>query len=244
MTQQAAQFFHRSPVTRHAPLVLCAALFAGCAIPEVPSRVVYEDPASYVRVETDRDVEWRDPRDRFSHPARITAEDMAAILRGISVREHRMWLQTGLFGEAKPEPAFRDDEISLLAPRLSEALGRAKPDERVSFYVSQPLTSIKREITTGGLYVRGGLLHFILSNHRMLYGIPAYGMVYDRRYPMQPIAAKSFDVLFEPERAVVPYEASLWEQLWGWEPDEILIDPNLLRHGEIAARLSLPAQRK
>ena len=90
---------------------------------------------------------------------------------------------------------FRDGEITLLVPQLVEALRLARENERVTYYLSQPQTSVKRIITSGGLYVRGTELHFIPGNWQTLYGIPAHGMIYDRRYPMNPIISKGFDLL-------------------------------------------------
>ena len=95
---------------------------------------------------------------------------------------------------------FREAEISLLVPQISEAFRLAKENERVTYYLSQPQTSIKRIITSGGLYVKGTELHFILGNWQIVYGIPAYGMIYDRRYPMSPMVSKGFDLYFDQER--------------------------------------------
>ncbi len=197
---------------------------SGCAVPQVPSRVIYEDPVNFVRLEPDPFFlpEW--PPSANSHPAQISPREMGDILKGFMVREHRPWPLVKILGEAPWEPAFRDEEIALLVPRLSEALAQAKPDERVTYYLSQPQTSIKREITSGGVYVKDNQLHFILGNRRIIYGIPAYGMVYDRRYPMRPTAAKGFDIRFDETAAVVTQESSIWDQLLGWEKDEMVID--------------------
>ncbi|WP_447972674.1 hypothetical protein [Nitrospira sp. Kam-Ns4a] len=200
------------------------ATIAACAIPQVPSQIIYEDPVNFVRLEADPAVLPTKPETRHSHPAQIEPEVMAGILRGFLAREHRTSIQRAFQGEANPEPVFRDDEVALLAPRLSEALARAAPDQVVTYYLSQPQSSIKREITTGGLYVHGPHLHFVLGNYRTLYGIPAYGMVYDRRYPMMPIVAKWFDLLFEPAHAVVSPAQNLWDRLLGREKDELVLD--------------------
>ena len=53
------------------------------------------------------------------------------------------------------------------------------------------------------MYVHGTELHVLLGNWQIVYGIPTYGMIYDRRYPMRPTAAKGFDLYFEPSEAVV-----------------------------------------
>jgi len=46
----------------------------GCAIPQVPSRTVYEDPVNFVRLELDANVlpEW--PPGHFTHPAQFSHE--------------------------------------------------------------------------------------------------------------------------------------------------------------------------
>jgi hypothetical protein len=224
--------------------LLAFAALAACAIPHIPSRVVYEDPVNFVRLEDDPSVE-KDVRDTWhSHPAVISPEVMAAILKGLSVQEHRIKLQRLISGEAPREPAFRDEDIAWLAPKLAEALGRAEPQERVTYYLSRPQTSIKREITTGGLYVRGERLHFILGNHRITYGIPSYGMVYDRRYPTKPTAAKGFDLNFEPESAVIKQPRRFWNRWLGREKDEIVIDLKKVKPVVLSASAAVTAQER
>jgi len=215
---------YSSRVTRHASRFLLLVALAGCAVPQVPSRVIYEDPVSFVRLEPDPFFlpEW--PPSANSHPATIGPDRIAHILKGFRVREHRPWLLVKIMGEAPWEPAFRDEEVEVLAPRLAEALAQARPDEIVTFYLSRPQTSKKREITSGGLYVKQNDLHFILGNRRIIYGIPAYGMVYDRRYPTRPTAAKGFDLVFDPSSAVVKQESSLLDRWLGLEKDEMVIN--------------------
>lgn len=197
---------------------------SGCAIPIVPYRAVYEDPVNYVRLEVDDAVlpEW--PPSAHAHPKAMGAEEVARILGGISVKEHRIWLQKWLQGEAPLMPAFRQDELALLSRQIAEAFAAAKPEERVTFYLSEPQTSVKRIITTGGLYVHGTELHFILGNWQVVYGIPTYGMIYDRRYPMRPTAAKGFDLFFEPGAATITQRHSLWDTLLANTNDELVID--------------------
>ena len=98
---------------------------------------------------------------------------------------------------------FLPEELALLSRQISEAFALARPNERVTFYLSQPRTSVKRLITTGGVYIHGTELHFILGNWQVIYGIPTYGMIYDRRYPMRPTAAKGFYLYFNPADATL-----------------------------------------
>jgi hypothetical protein len=190
----------------------------------VAYRTVYEDPVNYVRLEHDETVlpEW--PPSAHAHPKVMDAEDVARILGGISVKEHRIWLQKWLQGESLLMPAFRPEELALLSQQIAEALAAAKPDERVTFYLSQPQTSVKRIITTGGLFVHGSELHFILGNWQIIYGIPTYGMIYDRRYPMRPTVAKGFDLFFEPGVATIAQQHSLWDTMLANTTDELVID--------------------
>jgi hypothetical protein len=214
---------------------LALTCLTGCAVPQVPSRIVYEDPTNFVRVELDHRVLPDRLETRHAHPAAVGADEMATILKGLSVRDHRMRVHIWIAGEADFEPAFTEGEIELLAAKLADALAKATPEERVTYYLSYPQTSVKRQITSGGLYMQGSELHFTLSNHREIYGIPAYGMVYDRRYPVLPIAPKDFDVFFDPVHAVVPRSFSLWDVIWGLEKDDVVIDLNRLRPAKSVA---------
>lgn len=209
-------------------------LLSGCAIPQVPSRVVYEDPVNYVRLELDATVleEW--PVSHHTHPTTMLPEKLRSILLGLKIREHRTAVQKWIQGEAPLVQAFTDEELTLLSLRISEALADAKPNERVTFYMSQPQTFARRIITTGGLYMHGTELHFILGNWKIIYGIPAYGMIYDQRYPMRPTAAKGFDLLFDPANAVIPTESSVLDEILANAKDELIIDLNKLDASEPA----------
>jgi hypothetical protein len=201
-------------------------LVVGCAIPHVPARTIYEDPVNYVRLEEDDAVlpEW--PPGHHGHPKSFTVEHLTRLLNGMTVKEHRIWIQKWFQGEAPLVPVFKDEEVALLAPQLAEAFAAATYNERVTFYLSQPQTSVKRVITSGGLYVHGNQLHVLIGNWQIIYGIPTYGMIYDRRYPMRPTAAKGFDLYFEPSEAVVKQRSSLWDTIFANTKDELVIDMN------------------
>ncbi|MFN3681721.1 MAG: hypothetical protein ACK4VP_06745 [Nitrospira sp.] len=205
-------------------VVALMALMNGCAIPQVPSRIVYEDPVNFVRLDMDDTVlpEW--PQGHFSHPALLGKEVMRVVLSGLRIQEHRILPQQWIQGVAPRVPAFDEEEIEWLSEQLAEGLAQARYNERVTFYLSEPLTFFRRMVTSGGLYVRGNELHIVLGNWRIIYGIPAYGMIYDRRYPMRPTAAKGFDLLFEPAEAVIPQHSSLLDNLFANTKDELVID--------------------
>jgi len=199
-------------------------LLAGCTIPQTPYRTVYEDPVNYVHLELDDTVlpEWSPGH--HSHPRTFTQEEITGILTGMKVQEHRMWLQKWIQGEAPLVPAFRDEEVTVLAPQIAEAFAAATYNERITFYLSQPQTSAKRVITTGGLYVRASEMHVLLGNWQIVYGIPTYGMIYDRRYPMRPTAAKGFDLFFQPADAVIIQNSSFLDILLANNKDELIIN--------------------
>lgn len=199
-------------------------LLTGCAIPQVPSRTIYEDPVNYVRLEEDRGylVEW--PPSHNSHPAVLGPEVLRPLLQGLVIQEHRIWLQRWIAGDAPFQAAFQDQEIALLSAQLAEALAQAKPNERVTFYLSEPQASTKRVVTSGGLYMKGTELHLILGNWQIVYGIPTYGMIYDRRYPMRPTAAKGFDLFFQPHEAMRRTQSSWIDGVLANGADEVVID--------------------
>jgi len=190
----------------------------------VPSRTVYEDPVNFIRLEEDKAVlpEW--PQGHFSHPATLRKELVEAVLLGLKVQEHRITPQKWIQGEAPVVPVFSDSEVALLSGQLVDGLAEARYNERITFYLSQPLTFFRRMITSGGIYVRGNEFHLLLGNWQMIYSVPAYGMIYDRRYPMRPTAAKGFDLLFEPADAVIPQKSSWLDEVFANAKDELVID--------------------
>lgn len=198
--------------------------WTACTIPQVPYRSTYEDPVNFVRLEPDPAVlpEW--PPSAHSHPAVLDEALVRRLFSGLVVQEHRIVIQKKLIGMAPREAAFRPLELELLVPKITEALAQAKWNERVAFYISLPESSIKREITSGGIFLRGNHVHIILANRRIMYGIPAYGLIYDKRYPMRPTGPKGFDLYFDDGAAVVERRTSWIDLLLGLERDELVID--------------------
>jgi hypothetical protein len=81
--------------------------------------------------------------------------------------------------QGPPTEAFEPDEIGYLSAALSEAFSRAHPDEWVVFGLSRERSPQAVELTTGGWFVDGPRLHFILANYR--HTVPrshAYGRVW------------------------------------------------------------------
>jgi len=206
--------------------ILAGWFIAGCTPPPIYSHLVYENPTAFVRLEPSPWVDHDDPQTWNAHPATLSRHQLQEALHGLRVREHRAGLILWIRGMAEEEPAFRDEEIELLMPRLQEALDLAVPEEVVTFYLSHPVNATRREVTSGGLFVRDGHLHLILSNHRTIYGIPSAGLIYDRRYPLFSLAPLSVDILFVSADAIIPKrKEGLWDAILGDERGgEIILD--------------------
>lgn len=200
-------------------------LLTGCVAPPFYSYLIYENPTSYVRLEVSP---WADPdlpQTLNEHPATLSRRQMVEALSGLLVREYRSGPILWLRGLADPEPAFVKGEIDWLVSRLLEGLELAVPRELVTFYMSRPVNATKREVTSGGMYVKDGHLHIIISNHRTTYEIPPAGLIYDRRYPLFSIAPLNVDLLYETEEMVMPKEEGFWEAFLGDEHSgEIVLD--------------------
>ena len=208
-------------------LIFLAGLFPGCASPPFYSYLVYENPTSFVRLEI---APWADndlPQTWNAHPVTLSRRQMHEALRGLRVREHRAAPIIWVSGMAEMEPLFREEEIELLLPKLLEGLELSVPQELVTFYVSHPINATKREVTSGGLYVTEGQLHFILSNCRVMYEVPPAGLIYDRRYPLFSLSPSAVDILYtaDEQELVFAKEESLFEEILGDERNgEIVLD--------------------
>jgi hypothetical protein len=208
-------------------VIIVGCVVTGCVAPVLHSYLVYENPTSFVRLEISPRVDPNLPRTWNAHPATLSRHQMKRALKGLQVREHRSGLIRWFLGEADPQPVFREEEVELLAPRLLEGLELAVPRELVTFYVSHPINATKREVTSGGIYVKNGSLYVIVSNYRTNYEIPPAGLIYDRRYPLFSLAPLDVDLLYETEEVVIPKEEKFWYAILGDE-----------RSGEIVLNLS------
>ncbi len=168
-----------------------------------PPRTSYQDPITSIRLYVDERAGAG-----HSHPARITADQLAQTLGGLRVIPRTGFIGSLISGDSHGVPAFSSAEIRTLAPKLSRALGEATPKELVTFYrrISDPGAGLA--ITSGGLFVRGTHLFVILANDRTL---PTDGMNQNMvsdfdpvDSPLIPISRTSFHVDFIPATAVVP----------------------------------------
>jgi len=134
-----------------------------------------------------------------SHPVNLTPQEISALLRGVRAWERRNVIHELLMGEADRKRAFREDEISVLAPALSRALAQATRTDRVYFHLSHPTETGDEETTTGWAYVREPLLYLVLTEVHDKHGPQPDISKYDRQLPNIPEVPGPFNVTFEPE---------------------------------------------
>ncbi len=93
---------------------------------------------------------------RAAHPITLSAETLARVLRGVTVKEDRGPFGNIIIGRPVAVRAFRDEDILFLAPLLAEGLTRAASDQQVGFRVIHPEMY---EATKGSVYAYGRSLY-------------------------------------------------------------------------------------
>lgn len=206
-------------------LALSGPLISGCAPAQFTTITILETPAAFVRLETDRTA---DPERGHTHPMSMTPEQMAAVLSGIRVEEP--WAKLPIYDDTSQphrHPAFTEKEVMFFAPLLAVALGKATPEEVVTFYQSRYLSGTSREVTSGGLFVQGDKLHIILANYRSAthYGadVGVADTTDDRLTPMRSLAPQRGRLDFEPKSAKREPNVSAFSKLFQWDRRELVI---------------------
>lgn len=185
---------HTNRFSRPLFMVIALALIAGCAgTPAAPYKTIYESGLNQVRLEKDPDSSSN------THPAALTPTEIGTLLRSVRTWEKRNVIHRLFSGEADRTRAFRNEEITLLAPALSKALAQASPDQRVYFHLSHATDQGDEETTTGWLSIRDPLLILSLSEVHDRHSPGPDISKYDRQMPNVPEASEAFEVTFEPE---------------------------------------------
>ncbi|MGH7209549.1 MAG: hypothetical protein ACREIL_09220 [Nitrospiraceae bacterium] len=181
-------------------IVLCV-LLAACAVRPAPI-VIYEDRLDSIWLKFDPEAGTG-----HDHPALLTPEQVAMILRGVRVRHRDIVGGFGLFADNEGAPAFSAPEITRVAPYLSQALKKASPKDMVTLYLTTVDPTLGKLVTSGGLFVRKDRLYFILANARTSPSSVQYENTYEldtRDEPLLPIARYKFTVGFTPDSARIP----------------------------------------
>ena len=182
-----------------------AGLIGACSPRQFTTVTIYDKPNAYVRLEFDRTVK---KGMEHSHPISLAPEQIAAVLGGVRIEEPIALVRGDILQQdpvPRIHPAFTDKEITFFAPLLALALSKATPEEVVTFYETRYRSATSREVTSGGLFVRGDELHLILANYRSpTHYIADIGMAEtqdDRLTPMQSLAPQGGRINFEPHLA-------------------------------------------
>jgi hypothetical protein len=177
-------------------------LASGCASkPDPQPKSVYESGRNQVRVVKDPDTTSN------AHPATLSPTEVGTLLRNVRAWERRNMIHQLFSGEADKTRAFRNEEITLLAPALSKALAQASPDERVYFHLSHATDQGQEESTTGWLSIRNDTLYLSLSEVHDRHGPEPDISKYDRQMPNVPEQSAEFDVTFEPEEYLISVQS-------------------------------------
>ena len=123
-----------------------------------------EEPNRFVRLQKNNSDFPSDAVPPFSHPLHLDADEWTHILSTIFVQQLKPGLLIG--GKGDQEPAFTAEDIQYFGMTLPKAFEQAKSDEIVVYALSRSPLPHMSEISTGGLYVKDGALHVVLSNHR------------------------------------------------------------------------------
>jgi hypothetical protein len=180
-------------------------LIGACSPRQFTTITIYDDPTTYVRLEFDRTVK---KGTEHSHPISLTPEQIAAVLDGVRIEEPHALVRGDILQRnpiPRVHPAFTDKEIAFFAPLFALAFSQATSEEVVTFYQTRPISAIAREVTSGGVFVRGDELHLILANYRSPTHYMADAGVADtqddRLTPMQSLAPQGGRLEFEPHSA-------------------------------------------
>lgn len=142
-----------------------------------------------------------------SHPATISSEQVAAILRGIGVQPRDHIAGFGLFSNKSAAPAFLAAEVAVIAPFVSQAFAKASSKDIVTFYLVSNDFDRGDLITSGGLFLRNRHLYVILANaHSSKYTVQYENTspIDTRDQPLLPLAPYRFSTVFTPQEAWIP----------------------------------------
>jgi hypothetical protein len=138
-------------------LTLLLLLGSACAAGDPIDVAIIETTTGGVYLERFSDLSFT-----ASHPVTVGQKMMSRILRGLQVDQEPGLFQRFRGGHPLPEPVFSEEEVSFLAPLLSEGLARAASDQKVMFKLFS--ASPSRGDRVGTLYAYGTTLYFTLPS--------------------------------------------------------------------------------
>lgn len=166
---------------------------------------------------------------RFTHPVDLSPEDWRSILTTLRIQRQAEGLLLPI-PQGPVLPAFTEEDIAYLSVTLSKAFAQAQPDEWVVFGLSRPTAQGLTAVTTGGWYLDGPSLHFVLANYRKVVTMPGTRRLLWER-PLRSDAGPSYDLVPANHQALVPDVSS---SLLANAPSELTIAYQALLLGEPA----------
>lgn len=185
----------RKAVCVHAVAALMALAMVGCSRLPTTTRTIYEGPRVAVTVQRELGAP------SYTHPVQLTSNEVAALLKGFSLREHQRLPLRWFVEETPPLPVFREDEIELVAPYLVEAFQQIGSDERAHFALFGPGNNPKygRDLLSGWLAVREPYFYLTVEQYHTQVPVRQADL-YDRNFPTPPPPSKDYLLYFDPER--------------------------------------------
>jgi hypothetical protein len=138
---------------------------------------------------------------RYSHPVQLKAEELAAILRGFSIREAQRLPLRWFSEERPPDQLFHEEELLAVTPFLAEGLQKAGPEERVQFALFAPgkNRAEARTVTSGWMAVRNSYLYLTIEHLHAEVPIRSTDKYYPNNPQLPPLSG-SYLLFFEPGR--------------------------------------------
>lgn len=189
-------------ITSGLAAVVTASLLTNCASAPTFSRTVYEDSTVVVRL--DRSVFQEEvPNEPAGHTPELTVADLVEILRSVRIQPEISFLSYWVLRkEPQPEPAFPNDDASLIAPHLLAALIKARANEIAVFALRRAREDGIPIVTTGGVHIHGDQLIVLLANTRRPTTTPPR-LDSARKAPLVPLGEPDFHIV------PGPYQTSL-----------------------------------
>jgi len=197
--------------------ILTLGAVQGCSGPVRFARAVDGSPEGFVRLEARYGHGQSHGYDSagmpFDHPKSFHLAEVEKILKGIRVQPRKGLLTLGAT-ESGPKEAFTESERRLLAPSLVEALAKARRDEWVLFFLSHLRGGDSdhrggpgvTEATSGGFFVEGRQLHFVLANYRHAVSMPSI-LDQIRDDPLRPAGEAFYELVPRTHQTVQHWDS-------------------------------------
>jgi hypothetical protein len=194
-------------------LSVCLVFLSGCIGNKRVTTVVHEEKNRAVTLESRLGKDKKPIEYGYQHPENIAQKDFEKLLFSVYIKQSKTLLGIIIpaIGPKDREHAFSQEEIIFLSPHLSNALARAKPNQRVTFMLSRPRGAQIRELTSGAIFIRDGRLNLVLANDRTV--IDRENMaVADEDDPLYVYEQDGFKILPVKHQRMVKADRALRDQ--------------------------------